>query len=126
MQESERESKAHESKARVYTKYRLTPLVSSRVKNMAGEDLGTLEEFMVDIEQGRIIYAVLSFGGFMGMGNKLFAIPWRALMLKPQENIFVLNVEKEKLQNAPGFNRENWPNTANPEWDAPVRDYWAM
>ena len=115
-----------ESKARVHTNYRLSPLIGSKVKNMAGEDLGTLEEFMVDIEQGRIIYAVLSFGGFMGLGNKLFAVPWRALILKPQENIFVLNVEKEKLENAPGFNRENWPNTANPEWDTPVRDYWAI
>ncbi|HEX3034988.1 MAG TPA: PRC-barrel domain-containing protein [Thermodesulfobacteriota bacterium] len=125
MHESKQEPK-RESKARVYTKYRLTPLISSRVKNMAGEDLGTLEEFMIDIEEGRIIYAVLSFGGFIGLGNKLFAIPWKALMLKPQENIFILNVEKEKLHNAPGFNRENWPNTANPEWDAPVRDYWAV
>jgi sporulation protein YlmC with PRC-barrel domain len=113
-----------EAKAKIYTIFRASPLLGSRVKNMAGEDLGTLEEFMIDIEEGRIVYAVLSFGGFLGVGNKLFAIPWKALMLKPQENLFILDVDKERLEDAPGFNRDHWPDTANPQWDTPVRSYW--
>lgn len=88
-------------------------LIGDKVRNRQGEDLGKIEEIMLDWEHGRISYAVLSFGGFLGMGDKLFAIPWQSLELHPEEHGFVLDVDRERLENAPGFDKNNWPGTEN-------------
>ncbi len=82
-----------------------------KVVNRAGEDLGKIEELMIDLEDGRIVYAALSFGGFLGMGDKLFAIPWRALSLKVHEHAFILDIPKNLLEKAEGFDKDNWPLT---------------
>jgi hypothetical protein len=82
-----------------------------KVINMAGEHLGKIEDLMIDLENGRVAYAVLSFGGFLGLGNKLFAVPWEALTVRPQEHAFALNVSRETLENAEGFDKDNWPVT---------------
>ena len=91
-------------------------ICSDRVRNAAGEDLGKIEELMIDVNTGRVAYAVLSFGGFMKLGNKLFAIPWEALTLDPQNKQFVLNVDKARLENATGFDKDNWPDMADPRF----------
>jgi sporulation protein YlmC with PRC-barrel domain len=88
-----------------------TTMIGDKVVNPQGEELGEIKEFMLDIESGQIAYAVLSFGGFLGLGDKLFAVPWKALRLKPNTHSFVLNVDKETLENAPGFDKDNWPET---------------
>src|SRR5205814_9692664 len=72
------------------------------VVNASGEDLGKIEAIMLDVTGGRIAYAVLSFGGFLGMGSKYFAIPWSALTLDTEEKRFILDASKERLENAPG------------------------
>ncbi len=95
-------------------------LAGDRVRNSAGEDLGKIEEIMLDIPSGRVAYAVLSFGGFLGMGNKLFAVPWNALTLDEREHEFVLNVDKQVLENAPGFDKDNWPDMADPTWGSQI------
>src|SRR5512135_3389874 len=77
-------------------------LTGDSVVNAQGEDLGTIEDIMIHIDSGRVAYAVLSFGGFLGMGDKLFAIPWEALTLDEDNKQFILNIPKEKLENAPG------------------------
>jgi hypothetical protein len=82
-----------------------------KVINMAGEHLGKIEDLMIDLENGRVAYAVLSFGGFLGLGNKLFAVPWEALSVRPQEHAFALEVSKETLEKAEGFDKDNWPST---------------
>jgi len=82
-----------------------------KVINMAGEHLGKIEDLMIDLENGRIAYAVLSFGGFLGFGNKLFAVPWEALSVRPHEHAFALDVSKEILEKAEGFGKEDWPVT---------------
>lgn len=105
-------------------------LAGDRVRNSGGDDLGKIEELMIDIPSGRVAYAVLSFGGFLGMGNKLFAVPWNALTLDEDEHEFVLNVDKNVLENAPGFDKDNWPDMANPNWGSQVyghygyKPYW--
>src|SRR5512133_1587366 len=86
-------------------------ICSDHVKNAAGEDLGKIEDLMIDLHSGRIAYAVLSFGGFLGMGNKLFAIPWQALKLELYEHAFILDVNKEILEKAEGFEKGKWPLT---------------
>src|SRR5580658_7410643 len=78
-------------------------LSGNKVVNLRKEDLGKIEHLMIDLESGRVAYAVLSFGGFLGMGDKLFAIPWSSLSLDTVEHQFILNVDKELLKAAPGF-----------------------
>jgi len=92
---------------------RATTVIGNKVLNRAGEPLGNLKELVIDLEDGHIAYAVLSFGGFIGMGDKLFAIPWEALMLEPRDQTFILDVDKEVLKNAPGFDKDHWPDTAH-------------
>ena len=73
-------------------------LIGNDVYNQKDEDLGDIKEIMLDMRSGRIGYAVLSFGGFLGMGEKLFAVPWNALVLDTKNKRFVLNVEKDRLK----------------------------
>lgn len=87
-----------------------------KVRNLAGEDLGKIEDIMLDVGASRIAYAVLSFGGFLGMGDKFFAIPWEALSLDAENKCFLLDVPKAQLENAPGFDKDNWPDMADRTW----------
>jgi len=92
-----------------------TSIVGDTVKNPAGETLGKIKDLMIDVEAGRIAYAVLSFGGVLGMGDKLFAVPWSSMLLDAPNKCFVLNVPKETLSTAPGFDKEHWPDFSDPE-----------
>lgn len=101
-------------------------LIGDNVKNNSGEDLGKIEEIMIDIDNGRIAYAVLSFGGFLGIGEKLFAVPWDTLRVDMENKEFVLDVDKETLKNAPGFDKDNWPRTTDESdtWLASIYEYY--
>ena len=99
-------------------------LIGNDVYNHKDEDLGDIKEIMLDVPNGRIAYAVLSFGGFLGMGDKLFAVPWEALKLDTENECFVLNVEKERLENAPGFDPDRWPDMADSTWQSEVHSYY--
>ncbi len=94
------------------------------VVNGAGENLGSIYDLMLDVESGIIAYAVLSFGGFLGMGDKLFAVPWGALRLDQAKKRFVLNVPKETLEKAPGFNKDDWPDFADRDLGASLYSYY--
>src|SRR5438270_13869726 len=99
-------------------------LTGDKVVNTRGDDLGKIDEIMIDIPSGRIAYAVLSFGGFLGLGDKLFAIPWSALNLDASAKTFVLNVSRELLEQAPGFDKKNWPDMSDPAWGAQIYAYY--
>ena len=99
-------------------------LNGTHVRNSAGEDLGNIEEIMIDAPSGRVAYAVLSFGGFLGFGGKLFAVPWKALVLNEREHEYILNVDKHLLENAPGFDKDNWPDMADPSFTRTVYSYY--
>ncbi len=99
-------------------------LIGDPVVNARGEDLGKLEEIMVHVDSGKIAYAVLSFGGFIGIGDKLFAIPWEALTLDEDNKQFILDIDKEKLEQAPGFDKDHWPNMADPTWGNQIYSYY--
>jgi sporulation protein YlmC with PRC-barrel domain len=103
-----------------------TAVIGNTVVNPAGEQLGSLKELVIDLEDGRVAYAVLSFGGFMGRGDKLFAIPWEALVLNPKDHTFTLDVEKEVLKEAPGFDKDRWPDNATYEagWLLDLYEYY--
>jgi sporulation protein YlmC with PRC-barrel domain len=99
-------------------------LEGDSVRNAAGEDLGKIEEIMIDVATGRVAYAVLSFGGFLGIGNKLFAVPWEALSLDEDAHEFIFNVERATLENAPGFDKDNWPDMADPSWGSQIYSHY--
>lgn len=99
-------------------------LTGDKVVNRQKENLGTIEHLMIDVENGRVAYAVLSFGGFLGMGDKLFAIPWSALTIDTGEKQFVLDLDKQALERAPGFDKADWPDMADRAWGAKVATYY--
>ena len=101
-------------------------LSGNKVVNREGDDLGKIEDLMIDVGGGEIRYAVLSFGGFLGMGDKLFAIPWDSLALDTENKRFLLNVEKDKLKDAPGFDKDNWPNMADAQFQSTITSYYAV
>jgi sporulation protein YlmC with PRC-barrel domain len=71
------------------------------VRNANGEDLGRIEDLVIDVQTGRVNYAVLSFGGYLGVGGRLFAVPWEALERDAESDTFILDVEKAALADAP-------------------------
>lgn len=101
-------------------------LTGDPVVDPAGEKLGKLDELMIDVDRGGIAYAVLSVGGLFGMGDKLFAIPWSALRVDTEEKQLVLNVSKEQLEHAPGFDKSNWPDFADQMWGATVHRHYGV
>ncbi|HUA85179.1 MAG TPA: PRC-barrel domain-containing protein [Bryobacteraceae bacterium] len=101
-------------------------LAGDKVVNAKGEDLGKINEIMIDIPLGRVAYAVLSFGGFLGMGDKLFAIPWARLAVDEENKRFVLNVDKATLEKAPGFDKSNWPDMSDQSWGSRIYSYYGV
>jgi sporulation protein YlmC with PRC-barrel domain len=99
-------------------------LAGDRVRNSAGEDLGKVNEIMIDISSGRVAYAVLSFGGFLGMGDKLFALPWSVLTVDEDKKCFVLDIDKKMLEKAPGFDKDRWPDMADNTWGTAIYSYY--
>jgi sporulation protein YlmC with PRC-barrel domain len=99
-------------------------LQGDSVVNPKGEDLGKIEDIMIDVRSGRVAYAVLSFGGIMGIGDKLFAIPWEALTLDADRECFVLDIDEDQLRNAPGFDKDHWPSMADPSFASNVYSYY--
>jgi sporulation protein YlmC with PRC-barrel domain len=88
---------------------RADALIGMDVRNAQGEDLGEIQELFVNVGSQRVHYAVLSFGGFLGLGDKLFAYPMSAFSAADNGNHLLLNVDQQKLKNAPGFERDTWP-----------------
>jgi hypothetical protein len=106
-------------------------LTGDEVRNGADEKLGEITDIMLDVPTGRVAYAVMSVGGVLGIGNKLFAIPWSAMQLDTESKCFRLNVAKERFDQAPGFDKDHWPSMADQRWAEDVhafyeaRPYWS-
>ncbi|MFL6673433.1 MAG: PRC-barrel domain-containing protein [Massilia sp.] len=99
-------------------------LIGDSVVNGADENLGDIKEIMLDMNTGQVAYAVLAFGGFLGMGEKLFAVPWQAMHLDTVNKRFVLNVDKDRLKNAPGFNPDDWPDMSDVQWANQIHTFY--
>ena len=99
-------------------------LVGSDVYNYDDEHIGDVKEIMLNLFTGEIAYVVLSFGGIFGLGEKLFAIPWKAYTLDSTHQTLILNESKERLENAPGFDKECWPNMAEKGWINEVHTFY--
>lgn len=122
--EVNRSPAAHESMAKV------SQTVGATVENPAGESVGKLEDLVIEDQSGRVGYAVLSFGGFAGIGDKYFAIPWRSLSVhskdkNPDKKYFVADLNKDRLRDAPGFDKEHWPDFADTRTTGEIDKYYA-
>ncbi|MFO7645950.1 MAG: PRC-barrel domain-containing protein [Desulfosarcina sp.] len=112
-------------KAEMYGVVSASKIIGEAVVNRQDENLGKIHELVIDAKEGRVAYAVLSFGGFLGMGNKLFAMPWSAFEFAQHENKLILNVDKEKLKAAPGFDQDaKWPDFADRDWGNSIYKYY--
>lgn len=99
-------------------------LTSDGVYNPKGEKLGNIKDLMIDVENGKVCYAVLSFGGFLSLGEKLFAVPWSALTVDTANHRFIMDTDEERLKNSPGFDADNWPNMADTTWGRSVHAHY--
>ena len=102
-----------------------TTIAGDEVRNMQNESLGKIQDIMLDVGEGKIRYAVLSSGGFLGMGDRLFAVPWKSLRLDKENKRFLLDVDAQRVKDAPGFDKDEWPNMADPAWNSTVESYYA-
>jgi sporulation protein YlmC with PRC-barrel domain len=99
-------------------------IIGDAVVNPEGENLGNIEELMVDVSTGQVTYAVLSFGGFLGLGDKLFALPWTKLRVNERDKNIVVDLPKQMLEAAPGFDKDNWPDLSDERQRATIDRYY--
>ncbi|MDB5935985.1 MAG: hypothetical protein JWQ01_3329 [Massilia sp.] len=99
-------------------------LLGEDVVNRNDESLGDIKEIMIDMRNGQVAYAVLSFGGMLGIGEKLFAVPWQALQLDTVNKRFVLDISKDRLESAPGFDKDAWPDMTDPSWSNQIHNFY--
>jgi sporulation protein YlmC with PRC-barrel domain len=99
-------------------------LIGDHVHNLQNEHLGEIKEIMLDMRTGKIAYAVMASGGVLTIGEKLFAVPWEALTLDTVNKRFTLNIDKERIEAAPGFDKDDWPDMANQTWASQVHSYY--
>ena len=104
--------------------YKASELVGISVKNLQGEDIGQIEELVIG-SNGEVGYAVLSFGGFLGMGDKLFAVPWASLAHQPDREYLTLDIQPKKLEKAPGFDKNAWPDMKDEKWKFLIWEFYS-
>jgi sporulation protein YlmC with PRC-barrel domain len=94
------------------------------IKNPSGEGLGDIKDLMIDLTSGRVAYAVVEFGGLLGIGSKLFAVPMKALQQDAINKCFILNASKASLEHASGFDKDHWPDFADRGWQESVHKHY--
>ena len=99
-------------------------IIGTKVVNPKAESLGDIKEIVIDPSTGRVAYVVVSFGGFLSLGEKLFAIPFSSFEYNLSNNEYVLHVPKERLETAPGFDPEHWPSMSDEKWNRDVYKYY--
>ena len=101
-------------------------LIGAKVQDTEGKKLGTIKDLVIDPLEGDIGYAVLDFGGFLGLGDKYFAVPWDAFKLGENHKYLILDVSKKVLKNAPGFPKDQWPDMSNGQWIITLYDFYDL
>jgi len=99
-------------------------IIGTGVEHMSEEKLGKIDNLMVNLRTGEIEYVILEFGSFLGLGGKLFAIPFFEMKVDPSRKIFILNRDKEYLKNIPGFDKNHWPDTNDHQYFDEVNTHW--
>lgn len=104
--------------------HRASKIIGTDVRNRQGQKIGDIKDVVLD-GSGQIAYTVVATGGFLSMGDRLHAIPWTALQKDAGNNYFVLDMSKEQLKSAPGFDSKHWPNMADERWNSENRNHYA-
>ncbi len=104
--------------------HRASKIIGTDVYDMQGKEIGEVKDIVIDPKSGNINYAVVSFGGVMGVGGKYFAVPWKSIQATEDAKNYALNVDRDALKAAPGFDKEHWPDMADQSWAADVERYW--
>lgn len=92
-----------------------TPVLSSStltgdpIRNRTDEELGSVEDLMIDLDSGRVAYLVMASGGILGMGEKYFAVPWKMVEVDLDSHSIIVDLDKETIENAPGIDKDEWP-----------------
>lgn len=103
---------------------RASKLIGQNIENLQGQNVGEIKDIVLDARTGRIQYVAVTYGGFLGLGNKMFAVPFEAITAQrdpddpddADDYVLVLNVTKEQLEGAKGFDEDHWPNFADREF----------
>jgi sporulation protein YlmC with PRC-barrel domain len=103
---------------------KVTSIIGTNVFNPNGESLGEVKDVVLDPHSGRVAYVVVSFGGFLSMGGKLFAIPFSSFKYSTNKNEYILDIPKERLEKAPGFDAHQWPSMAEEKWNRDIYSYY--
>jgi sporulation protein YlmC with PRC-barrel domain len=116
---------AKRQSAEKYGAVTASKIIGEPVVNRQNDALGKIHELVIDAKHGQVAYAVLASGGFLGMGNRLFAMPWNAFEFASTEHKLILDVDKEKLKAAPGFDKDKkWPDFADKTWGTSIHEYY--
>jgi sporulation protein YlmC with PRC-barrel domain len=99
-------------------------IIGTNVVNTKDENLGDIKEMVIDPQTCKVVYAVMSVGGFLSMGEKLFAIPFSAFTYSPTKNEYILDVDKTRLKDAPGFDSHDWPAMSDEKWNRDIHSYY--
>lgn len=99
-------------------------IIGDKVNNKADEHLGQIKDIMLNVQTGAVEYYIVEFGGFLGVGEKFFAIPFNLLTVDADRQLFIFNQPKEMLEKAPGFDKDHWPETNLHYYEAD--DHWSF
>ena len=102
--------------------HRVSKIIGSDVRTRSGEKIGDIRDLVVD-NNGVIRLAIVSTGGFLGVGDRLHAVPWEALTLGPKDD-HILDIDRTHLQATPGFTSKTWPNLGDERWLADNRRFY--
>ncbi|HYD63666.1 MAG TPA: PRC-barrel domain-containing protein [Noviherbaspirillum sp.] len=105
--------------------YRGSRIINSNVRDPKDKKIGQIKDLILDGGRGEIAYAVVSFGGVLGVGSKLHAIPWQALEPSDDGNYYILHADRETISQAPGFDKARWPDMTDQKWHAEIDRYWS-
>lgn len=124
------DDKSNQGQVSVAHVFRTGEIIGMAVRNRAGENLGKIDDLVIDMKSGEVRYAALSFGGVAGIGSKLFAVPWQSMTFvlgepnKADSRHFMFEVTKDQLEKAPGFDTSHWPNIGDPQWSASIDKHY--
>ena len=118
-------AKAPTATQQQHTLYRGSRIIGTNVRDGKERKIGQIKDLILDGGRGEVAYAVVSFGGVMGVGRKFHAIPWQALQPSDDGNFYILHADRETINQAPGFDKARWPDMTDRKWNAEIDRYWS-
>jgi sporulation protein YlmC with PRC-barrel domain len=101
-------------------------IAADPVANAAGDKIADVKDVMIDLATGRVAYLVISYGGFLGLGDKLFAVPWSVAKVDQSDQSIVIDLDEEILKTAPGFDPDHWPDIAQSAWNREIHEHYGV